>query len=266
MVLDGFLLIQLCDMGDGTQNHQFELRSYREYINLDIARLYDCYFILIFIIFFILLTTGWLTSFNFNLYFQTLSSLSQRPATSHQQPSLISTPSFLTLKSITMRFSIISVALTLAAFTSAVPFGASDSSNDILARDNTANGLDNAGHEFVVRGIDPDTLNLFARAILDARAKYRAGAYTLTTTRMEKGTKPNADEIDDGKRAMCGAGVTDGYVIYGWHGEGTSTADPLNHFTIQPTKGTNSGKGKIHVHEDGSWTQGDSGKISGKPC
>lgn len=163
-----------------------------------------------------------------------------------------------------MRFSIISVAFTIAACASAVPFGAS-SSSELAARDDTITGLDN-GHEFVIRGVDPDTLSVFARAILDARAKYRAGAYTLTTSKMEKGTKPDADELDDGKRAMCGAGVTDGYVIYGWHGEGTSTADPLNHFTIQPTKGANAGSGKIHVHEDGTWTQGDGGKISGKPC
>lgn len=160
-----------------------------------------------------------------------------------------------------MRFSIFSVALTLAVCTSAVPFGAD---GELAARDVTSNDMN--GHELVIRGTAPNILEHFARAILDARAKYRAGAYTLTTSGMEKGTKPDANELDDGKRAMCAAGVTKGYVIYGWHGEGTSSADKENHFTIQPQAGSGANSGKIHVHEDGTWTQGDGGKIGGKPC
>lgn len=167
-----------------------------------------------------------------------------------------------------MRFSLISVAITLATYASAIPFGDSESpasSSELDARDDTATGLDNA-HEFVIRGIDPETFDVFARAMLDARAKYRPAAYTLTTTKMIKGTKLTAKDLDAGKRAMCGAGVTAGSVMFGWKGEGKPVQDPVNHFTIQPTAGPNSSKGKIRVHKNGSWTQGPGGKISGKPC
>lgn len=105
-----------------------------------------------------------------------------------------------------------------------------------------------------------------ARAELEARKKYRAGSYTLTV-KLEKGSKPNANELDDGKRAMCDADVDTGVVVYGWHPEGTSSTDKEDHFTIKPTKGGGAGAGMIHVHKDGSWTQGTGGKVnSGNGC
>lgn len=151
-----------------------------------------------------------------------------------------------------MRLStVFAAALTLAATAVALPYTGSDS---LAPRGNGADAL-NHGHEPIIRGA----------AVLDARAKYRAGAYSLTTRGMKRGRAPTAADLDDGKRAMCAAGVTQGFVEFGWHDGTTATTDPLNHFTITPT-GADKGKGRIHVRADGSWTQGTNGKFKGKPC
>lgn len=106
---------------------------------------------------------------------------------------------------------------------------------------------------------------LYARddaSILAARAKFKLGKSVdlfipkqLQKGKIDQKDRPEAQEL--GEKAMFQAGVTKGDVIYGWHDE--NTEDPENHFTIQPNP---NGKGKIHVHKDGSWTQGLKGKAA----
>lgn len=152
-----------------------------------------------------------------------------------------------------MRFTVFtSILFTLAATVSAVPLEVlSDSVQDLAVRE---------------PALGEYAANVVRDAVLEARKKYRAGAYTLGVN-LSRGSKPSAAEIDIGKRAMCDADVDEGIVVYGWHGDGTKTLDKVDHFTIQPKKGNGSKNGMIHVHKDGSWTQGDSGTVAfGKGC
>jgi hypothetical protein len=167
-----------------------------------------------------------------------------------------------------MRFSTFtSLALTLAAAVTAAPVTASQgltaTGSGVPSAVNITLGLsagdnDKAPNSGLNLGLDIDTDDL------DARGKYKASKITLNFPKtLEKGSIPQnqrEDATDLGKKAMYQADVKEGTVIYGWHDE--RTEDPVEHFTINPSEGSGASNGKIHVHRDGSWTQGAGGNAA----
>jgi len=151
---------------------------------------------------------------------------------------------------ITVRFfNFVSLALSLAAVVSAAP----------------ASGIEireaftlTAGNEASLPACDVDT-----RTVLEAR-KYKASKIDLSfPKKLKQGSikqKELKTTVDLGKRAMYQALVLAGTILYGWHDENTD--EPVEHFTIEPSKGDGASKGKIHVHRDGSRTQGPGGKAT----
>lgn len=107
---------------------------------------------------------------------------------------------------------------------------------------------------------------------LEARTKFKPAKITLVMPKgLERG-RIQQEELEETaflvKRAMFEAGVTEGTVLYGWHGQGTTSSDPVDHVTVQPTSGAGVSHGKMHIHRDGSWTQGPGGQVkgTGKSC
>jgi hypothetical protein len=163
-----------------------------------------------------------------------------------------------------MRFTTFtSLALTLAAAVSAVPV---TSPQGIAVRDTSVARSDSTSASLYAREEqDADiSVEIDADELLDARGKYKASKITLNFPKtLEKGSIPQnqrEDATDLGKKAMYQADVKEGTVIYGWHDE--NTEDPVEHFTINPTQGSGDSNGKIHVHRDGSWTQGAGGNAA----
>jgi hypothetical protein len=158
---------------------------------------------------------------------------------------------------------VISLALSLAVAVTAAPTG---DYQGLAARDASLASRSEQPDFYPHEISHYPSSELYARepvlgAILETRAKYKASKISLTFNKqLQKGSIPQSEREDAtelGKKAMFQASITAGAVIYGWHDE--NTEDPVEHFTIQPSAGEGDSKGKIHVHRDGSWTQGMKG-------
>ncbi|KAI1769892.1 hypothetical protein F4818DRAFT_446741 [Hypoxylon cercidicola] len=79
-----------------------------------------------------------------------------------------------------------------------------------------------------------------------------------------KGGKIPQNQWEDAKekaqKALFQADCTKGDVVNKWHIDGSQ--DPEEHITVKPRGGDGEKKGEIHVHRDGSWTQGAGGKAN----
>ncbi|KAG6354948.1 hypothetical protein INS49_004029 [Diaporthe citri] len=171
-----------------------------------------------------------------------------------------------------MRFNTFtSFALILAGVVSALPtssgaqglevreaaLGNSEDASDVYARDTS--------DDVYVREAAAAAAGVVDTGLaLDARAKYKASKIDLDfPKKLDRGSiaqNQRETATDLAKKALFQADCTAGKVIYGWHDE--NTEDPVEHFTVKPTKGDGVGKGNIHVHRDGSWTQGAGGKAN----
>ncbi|KAK8108216.1 uncharacterized protein PG998_010229 [Apiospora kogelbergensis] len=100
-------------------------------------------------------------------------------------------------------------------------------------------------------------------AILEARKPKweKVSVSNKAGTKGNKGGKITQKEwghVEDlAQKALYQADCTSGDVTYKWHQDGSQ--DPEEHFTIHPTGGSGASKGEIHVHKNGSWTQGKGG-------
>ncbi|KAK3317788.1 hypothetical protein B0T19DRAFT_405455 [Cercophora scortea] len=153
-----------------------------------------------------------------------------------------------------MRFSAFaSLALTLAVAVRAIPTPV-PATDEIAAREDSL--TDRSSTLSAVHNLEAAT------EARDIAAKYNPSKITLTFPKtLSKGSIPQKEReaaTDLGKRAMFQAGVKVGTLVFGWHSE--NTEDPIEHFTIDPSSPDDKAKlGKIHVHRDGSWTQGPGG-------
>ncbi|KAJ0124787.1 hypothetical protein J7T55_006128 [Diaporthe amygdali] len=164
-------------------------------------------------------------------------------------------------------FTSLALALTGAVSSLSIPSGAQE-----LAVRKAALGNPEDRTNFYYRDTSDDVYTREAAAAaggnaglaLDARAKYKPSKIDLDfPKKLERGSiaqKEREEATDLAKKALFQAEVTAGKVIYGWHDE--NTEDPVEHFTVRPTDGPGDGKGNIHVHRDGSWTQGAGGKAN----
>lgn len=131
-----------------------------------------------------------------------------------------------------------SVALALVASVAAIPTPSSESQG-LAAR-------------------DADTAIFSRGMILETRkAKWEKVPLAISTKPKIGTIKQNellhTEEL--GQKALYQAGeLAGGAVVCGWHD--LHSEDPVEHFTIEPTAGK---AGRIHVHRDGSWSQGTPG-------
>ncbi|KAK3689555.1 hypothetical protein B0T22DRAFT_461774 [Podospora appendiculata] len=153
-----------------------------------------------------------------------------------------------------MRFSAFaSLALTLAVAVGAIPTPVPNT-DEIAAREDSLTGSSSSSTlSAAVHNLEAAT------EARDIAAKYNPSKITLTFPKtLAKGSIPQNQReaaTDLGKKAMFQAGVKVGTLVFGWHSE--NTEDPIEHFTINPSSPDDKAKlGKIHVHRDGSWTQG----------
>lgn len=168
-----------------------------------------------------------------------------------------------------MRFTLYTrTILALVSAVSAIPSGITSSSyNDYAVRGTAQEVFAGGDHTGAQEDRDATWLSLEARM-----AKFKESKISLTISKTLEAGRISQGQLEDtttlAKCAMFEAGVTHGEVIYGWHGAGTNTKDPVDHVTIKPTEGPGAAEGNMHVHRDGSWTQGPGGKVegTGKSC
>ncbi|KAK9783825.1 hypothetical protein SCAR479_00384 [Seiridium cardinale] len=152
-------------------------------------------------------------------------------------------------------FTFTSVTLILASVAFAAPTAGSTA---VISRDDQISPEVRAVPEDLdIRDVTND-FNL-----LDARKpKWEKIKVTDETGKDKKGGKIPQNEWSDyedmAQKALYQAECGSGKVIHKFHVDGSQ--DPEEHFTINPSGCTGKGKGEIHVHRDGDWTQGKKGK------
>jgi hypothetical protein len=157
-----------------------------------------------------------------------------------------------------MRFSVLttSMALCFAATAWTAPTAAPQG---LVARDDTVN-LD-------ARAVPEDLhmRDIEHLAVLDVRkAKWEKVKVKDETGKAGKGGKLKQNEKSEAEelsqKALYQAGCSSGTITYRWHQDGSQ--DPEEHLTVDPEEGDCVANGQMHIHRDGSWTQGPGGNTA----
>jgi hypothetical protein len=116
-----------------------------------------------------------------------------------------------------------------------------------------------------VASADADLDDIAHLAVLETRkAKWEKVKVKDDTGKAGKGGKLKQNEKDEAEelsqKALYQAGCSSGTITYRWHNDGSQ--DPQEHLTVDPAEGDCVANGQMHIHRDGSWTQGPGGNTA----